>query len=90
MYLQRDKGFVKWWDYICDALLPLKQLSHKVTQLISLSFEKSTNDFWIVWYVVNKLALFASFASNDSKASLRKEVALAGFSPALIIFHRIL
>ena len=42
-----------------DALLftPLKKLSHIVTQLISFSFEKSTNDFSKFWYVVNKLAL---------------------------------
>ena len=49
--------FVKWWD---DARLftPLKKLSHKVIQLISLFFVNTTNDFSIFWYVVKKLASF--------------------------------
>ena len=40
--------FVKWWD---DARLftPLKKLSHKVIQLISLLFVDTTNDFSIFW-----------------------------------------
>ena len=39
---------------------PRKKLSHKVTQLLSLSFEETTNHFSIFCYVVNKLALLCS------------------------------
>lgn len=59
VFTKRYTAFVKEWDYIHDALLftTLKKLSHKVTQLISFSFEKTTNDFFIFWYVVNKRTL---------------------------------
>ena len=71
-----------------DALLftPLKKLSYILIQLISFSFEKSTSNFSIFWYVVNKLALLAPFAlclgllqirdkwtSNDSETNLTKK-----------------
>ena len=48
---------VKWWDDT-RIFTPLKKLSHKVIQLISLFFVNTTNDFSIFWYVVKKLASF--------------------------------
>ena len=36
--------------------MPVKKLSHKVIQLISLFFVETTNDFSIFWYVFKKLA----------------------------------
>ena len=60
IFMKRYTVFVKSGDNMHDALLftPLKKLSCILIQLISFSFEKSTNNFSIFWYVVNKLALF--------------------------------
>ena len=60
VFIKRYTVFVKSGDNMHDALLftPLKKLSYILIQLISFSFEKSTNNFSIFWYVVNKLALF--------------------------------
>ena len=60
IFMKRYTVFVKSGDNMHDALLftPLKKLSYILIQLISFSFEKSTNNFSIFWYVVNKLALF--------------------------------
>ena len=60
IFIKKYTVFVKSGDNMHDALLftPLKKLSYILIQLISFSFEKSTNNFSIFWYVVNKLALF--------------------------------
>ena len=59
IFIKRYTVFVKSGNKMHDALLftPLKKLSYILIQLISFSFEKSTRNFSIFWYVVNKLAL---------------------------------
>ena len=59
VFIKRYTVFVKSGNKMHDALLftPLKKLSYILIQLISFSFEKSTSNFSIFWYVVNKLAL---------------------------------
>ena len=56
MYLQSDTQFLLNNEVIYTMPLYLhhsRSLSHKVTQLMSLCFEKSTDDFSMFWYVVN-------------------------------------
>ena len=57
---------VKWWDDT-RIFTPLKKLSHKVIQLISLFFVKNTNDFSIFWYVASFLTHLLSFQVSPCK-----------------------